>query len=147
MQSTQVAAHGSVMLTAPSTLPDMPGCISSVRQALLGAGENPDSLLDAGELRTHTETALLRLDDGPEHWGMLWAQLACPTMSTDWPIGSTAHAWGEADGTVTWLLAAGAGEGEDHVELHVPPSQRAVWRPLALVRAPVVETYLRDPGC
>ena len=120
-----------------------------MHHALRGGREDPKKLLsENGAFITSSETAILRLQLEPsQRWGVLWAQLECPTIATDWPLGSTAHTWGEADGTVTWLLAAGAGEGDEHVEFHVPPSQRAVWRPLGLVRAPKVEMYLRDEGC
>ena len=151
MQGAEVSAAGGVHALspwAPPILPDFPGCISSMHQALRGGGEDPKKLLENGEFITTTETAILRLQSEPsQRWGVLLAQLACPTIATDWPLGSTAHTWGEADGTVTWLLAAGAGEGDEHVEFHVPPSQRAVWRPLGLIRAAKVEMYLRDPGC
>jgi len=136
-------------LYAPAVLPDLAGCISSVRHALRGAGEDPARLLESEELRTHTDTALLRLEEEPPvpRWGVLWAQLTCPSLASDWPLGTTEFSWGDAVGAASWLLAAGAGEGEDHIEMHVPPSQRAVWRPLALVRASTIEVYLRDPGC
>lgn len=135
-------------LMAPPVLPEMVGCISSVRHALLGAGDNP-SMLSRGALITSTETAMLRLQESnaADRWGVLWAQISCPDIANEWPLGSVETDWGEAHGTVTWLLAGGAGEGEDHISLRVPPSQRAVWRPLALVRAARVEWYLRDPGC
>jgi hypothetical protein len=150
---------------APSTLRDDLGCISSARHALLTAGESLDELLEDGEIRTSTNTALLRLEDSSSTsayaptWGVLWAQVACAALPDAWPIGQTEHEWACAGlvgltetkcaihGTVTWMLAAGAGEGQDHVELHVPPSQRAQWRPLGLVRSPVVELFMRDAGC
>jgi hypothetical protein len=150
MQQAHIDAHATQAFShvAPASLPDLVGCVSSARHALLGAGEDPVKLLEAGELRTSTETALLRLDEGSEErWGVLWAQVACASLPVDWPLGMTKQSWGDAEGGVTWLLAAGAGEGEDNVELHLPPSQRAVWRPLALVRAPIVEIYLHDAGC
>ena len=153
MATSQVGlgVHGGMqMLMAPPVLPEMAGCVSSVRHALLGAGENPSLLLQSEELITHSETALLRLDedDGAlQEWGVMWAQIVCRSLPDEWPLGSTEHLWGDAEGGVTWLLAAGAGEGEDHITLHVPPSQRAVWRPLALVRASIIEIYLRDSGC
>ena len=150
---------------APSTLHDDLGCISSARHALLGAGESLDELLEDGEIRTSTNTALLRLEaatsasaHGPS-WGVMWAQVACAALPYAWPIGTTEHEWAcggllgltettcAVEGTVTWMLAEGAGEGQDHVVLHVPPSQRAQWRPLGLVRKPVVELFMRDAGC
>ena len=152
MPQVHVNPNGAYALSpfAPPSLPDLEGCVSSVRHALLGAGEDPSRLLEAGELRTSTETAMLRLDHdllAEQRWGVFWAQLACPSLPEDWPLGSSVQEWGEVDGTSTWLLAAGAGEGDEHIELNLPPSQRAVWRPLGLVRAPIVEIYLRDPGC
>ena len=60
-------------LMAPPVLPEMVGCISSVRHALLGAGDNP-SMLSRGALITSTETAMLRLQESnaADHWGVLW---------------------------------------------------------------------------
>ena len=149
---TIVDAQGTAITTiAPSMLTPLPGCISSVERAIRLAGDDPVALLDAsGKLHTSEQTALLRLDsDGAEtfRWGVLWAQVACPSLAELWPLGSTSQNWGDVESSVTWMLAEGAGEGEGHVEILVPPSQRAIWRPLALVRASVVEVYLRDPGC
>ena len=132
---------------APALLPDVPGCISSVRRAITLAGDDASALLQSGELSTSSDTALLSLNvDGPR-WGVLWAQVACASLPDAWPLGATEHSWGAVNGTVTWLLAAGAGEGDENTDIHLPPSQRALWRPLALVHAPTVELYQRDAGC
>lgn len=165
---TEVDAAGTEQIpidVAPSILPEKVGCISSARHALVGAGEDPDELLHEGEIRTSENTALLRLEtlasvaaDGSP-WGLMWAQIACAGLPDAWPMGTTEHEWAcggliglsgatcAIEGAVTWMLAAGAGEGDEHVLVHVPPSQRARWRPLGLVRAEVVELFMRDVGC
>ena len=125
-----VDAQGTTILTttAPSMLAPLPGCISSVERAIRLAGDDPVALLDAsGKLHTSEQTALLRLDSDAEtsRWGVLWAQVACPSMAELWPLGSTSQDWGEVESSVTWMLAEGAGEGEGHVEILLPPSQRA----------------------
>lgn len=128
----------------------MPGCVASVQHSLQLAGEDL-SILRAGELSTSTETALLGLNvDGPR-WGVLWAQVVCPLLPDVWPLGQSEYDWGGAEG-ITWMISAAEGEGDSGeanniVTVHLPPSQRAAWRPLALLQSSVVEIFLRDAGC
>jgi hypothetical protein len=135
-------------MAAPDQLPAMLGCVSSVQRAVRLAGDSP-ALLVGGELRTNADTALLSLNADGSRWGLMWGQVACASLPAAWPLGTTEHEWGNAEGSVTWMIAGGAGEGDgdEVIHIHLPPSQRATWRPLALIHAPTIELYLRDAGC
>jgi hypothetical protein len=145
---TQHLKSPAMAARAPDQLPAMLGCVSSVQRAVRLAGDSP-ALLVGGELRTNTDTALLSLNADGSRWGLMWGQVACASLPAAWPLGTTEHEWGNAEGSVTWMVAGGAGEGDgdDVIHIHLPPSQRATWRPLALIHAPTIELYLRDAGC